>query len=62
MWRVFVTMWLAAALSSVHRPSRSGDWDFLFNKFTETFCIRGPFNALKDGAQSLSNNSAHRIV
>ncbi len=62
MWRVSVEMWLAAALSSAHRPSRSGDWAFLFNKFTETLSICGPFNALKGAVWGLSNKFAHRIV
>ena len=60
MLRVSVEMWLAAALSP--SPGSIQGSDFLFNKFTETLCVRGPFNALKEDAQRLSNNSAHRIV
>ena len=62
MWQISVEMWLAAPLRNAPRPGLSRDRAFLFNKFTETLCVRGPFNALKEEAQSLSNNSAHRIV
>jgi len=60
MWWASVEMWLAAALSPSPKPIQGSG--FFVNKFTETLCVRGPFNALREDAQRLSNNSMHRIV